>query len=116
MRIQYCQCCKINHEQGKGHIYSRKHVKKLQEWSERQKKRVDDCILIAQQGYANTYVSNHSFWCAFCSIEILDEAPMIVYFSISLTILGKTVWIIFVQKSILIESMNSFEIMEQITS
>lgn len=91
MRIQYCQCCKINHEQGKGHIYSQRHVKKLQEWAERQKKRVDDCILLAQHGYANASVSTHSFWCAFCGEEILDDAPMIMYFLDAVSNIAKTV-------------------------
>ena len=78
MHISYCQCCKLNHEQGRGHIYSKKHIKKLNEWSERQRKRVSDCLLLAQNGYANPNLTKHSFWCAFCGMEILDEAPMIV--------------------------------------
>lgn len=79
MHIEYCQCCKLNHENGKGHIYSKTHIKKLSEWSERQRKRVGDCIKLAQDGYANPSFSEHSFWCAFCGEEIKDTSPMIVY-------------------------------------
>lgn len=88
MPFNYCQCCKINHEQGKGHIYSRHHIKKLQEWSERQKKRIDDCLLLAQNGFTNAAASKHTFWCAFCGEEIEDEAPMIVYLVIWLINIG----------------------------
>ena len=68
----------LNHEQGKGHIYSVRHIKKLEEWSERQKKRVSDCIVLAQNIYVNTIATDHSFWCAFCGKEIKDQAPMLV--------------------------------------
>ena len=78
MPLSYCQCCKLNHEQGKGHIYSVRHIKKLEEWSERQKKRVSDCIVLAQNIYVNTIATDHSFWCAFCGKEIKDQAPMLV--------------------------------------
>ena len=78
MLLSYCQCCKLNHEQGKGHIYSVRHIKKLEEWSERQKKRVSDCIVLAQNIYVNTIATEHSFWCAFCGKEIKDQAPMLV--------------------------------------
>ena len=78
MPLNYCPCCKINHENGKGHIYSVKHKKMLQEWAERQKKRIDDCILLAEQGRGFQSVDKHSFWCAFCGEEIIDTAPLIV--------------------------------------
>ena len=79
MPFDYCQCCKFNFENGRGHIYSKKHIKRLAEWSERQKKRVSDCLLLAQEGYGNKTIENHSFWCAFCGEEIIDHAPLVVY-------------------------------------
>lgn len=79
MPFSYCRCCKINHEQGKGHIYSPRHIRKLQEWAERQRKRVNNCILLAEPGRGIQSVQTHSFWCAFCGEEILDTAPFLVY-------------------------------------
>lgn len=79
MRIEYCQCCKQNHEQGRAHMYSKRHMKKLGEWSQRQKQRVADCLLLAKNGYANPNIEEHSFWCAFCGEEIKDQPPLIVY-------------------------------------
>ena len=54
------------------------YIKKLEEWSERQKKRVSDCIVLAQNIYVNTIATERSFWCAFCGKEIKDQAPMLV--------------------------------------
>ena len=118
MPIHYCQCCKINHEQGRRHIFSRQHVKKLQEWSERQQKRVNDCLLLAKNGYANPTITSHSFWCAFCACEVLDEAPMFLYFANfdSISFIDTTASIIYVQKIISIKCMRFSVKMVQTTS
>lgn len=60
-------------------MYSKRHMKKLGEWSQRQKQRVADCLLLAKNGYANPNIEEHSFWCAFCGEEIKDQPPLIVY-------------------------------------
>ncbi|KAK8803523.1 hypothetical protein WA158_001217 [Blastocystis sp. Blastoise] len=76
--FDYCQCCKLSHNLGRKHLYTKRHCQNLTNWYNRQLERMKEVLDIAENLYALVSTVERTYWCAFCHKEIKDSGRFLV--------------------------------------
>eukprot|EP00741_Cyanophora_paradoxa_P007098 tig00001086_g6869.t1 len=71
---QLCTVCRRNHEEGKRHVYSKKHQQKLAKVLQNDLRRIDDIRFFLSTPAAKDASAKEAspFWCRFCEVEVKD--------------------------------------------